>query len=601
MQQIPVTASQIAKSNAEIATALFNMAMIYKDKIEELPMAIITFDEFIRRFGTDERIPDAYFQLYMIKYKQGNKIDAEMYRNKILKDFPDSKYQKILLQTDYTEKLAGMTLEQDSVYSLTYKSYNENDFANVFKQVAYIQHKYPLSPLMPKFLFLNALSIGKQDTSEKFDTALTELVKNYPESDVSAMSKDILALLKQGREVKNGTSSGSLLARRDEITKLDINNENAKFQFSSERQSKHRLLLITPTNTENMNKLLYNVASFNFSRFMIKDFDLVINKLDTTHNVLSVTNFESFDETDWYAKSIDSDTVLTKMLTDFEVQKVIISEENFALMKTSFSLTDYLMFLSTQKEIKSVEAKPIETKLVVATKIVMPKQVVAIKPDKKQEIVQSVNNVKQKNDTLIATKTVEKPLVKQPKVPVEKLAEKPVEKSLEKPVDKAVEKVKPAKALDATPKQETGVKTTLPTTTTAVQPKQEDAPLFKNLFAYHANEPHYVAIYILSGTIDYEKTKKAIDAYNVQNYGIMNLKVSLEKVDNQQIIIIGSLSDANVAKSYLIRMVKEKSLFEGLKGASYRNLLGSQKNLNVLMQQNALSTYFEFMQEYYLK
>jgi len=81
----------------------------------------------------------------------------------------------------------------------------------------------------------------------------------------------------------------------------------------------------------------------------------------------------------------------------------------------------------------------------------------------------------------------------------------------------------------------------------------------------------------------------------------MNLKVSLEKVNNQQIIIIGSLSDANVAKSYLLRMVKEKSLFEGLKNANYRNLLGSQKNLNTLMQQNALSVYFEFMQEYYLK
>jgi len=183
--------------------------------------------------------------------------------------------------------------------------------------------------------------------------------------------------------------------------------------------------------------------------------------------------------------------------------------------------------------------------------------------------------------------------VKQPKA----TAEKTIEKAVEKPV----EIVKSAQPLVATPKPDVAAKTTSPTTTTAILPKQEDVPLFKNLFAYRANEPHYVAIYILSGTIDYEKTKKAIDAYNTLNYAVMNLKVSLEKVGSQQVIIIGSLSDANVAKSYLIRMVKEKSLFEGLKSASYRNLLGSQKNLNVLMQQNALSTYFEFMQEYYLK
>ena len=81
----------------------------------------------------------------------------------------------------------------------------------------------------------------------------------------------------------------------------------------------------------------------------------------------------------------------------------------------------------------------------------------------------------------------------------------------------------------------------------------------------------------------------------------MNLKITLEKVDKLQIIIIGSLTDASVAKSYLLRMVKEKPLFEGLKGANYRNLLGSKMNLNTVVQQNALNTYFEFMQEHYLK
>jgi len=134
-----------------------------------------------------------------------------------------------------------------------------------------------------------------------------------------------------------------------------------------------------------------------------------------------------------------------------------------------------------------------------------------------------------------------------------------------------------------------------------VKPKEDNVPLFKGLFGYRANEPHFIAIYILSGKIDFEKTKAAINAYNSKNYGVMNLNVSLETVDKRQVIIIGSLTDAFVAKSYLIRMVKEKSIFEGLKGASYRNLLGSQKNLNVLIQQNALSQYFEFMQQYYLK
>ena len=184
----------------------------------------------------------------------------------------------------------------------------------------------------------------------------------------------------------------------------------------------------------------------------------------------------------------------------------------------------------------------------------------------------------------------------------EKTTEKPIEKTIDKPQEKPVPTTTPASSV--IPKQDVAVKTTpiVPVTSpVVVQPKEPEVPLFKNLFAYKANEPHYVAIYILSGTIDYAKTKSLLDEYNAKNYSVMNLKITLEKVDKQQVIIIGSMTDANVAKSYLLRMVKEKTLFEGLKNANYRNLLGSQKNLNILMQQNALNVYFEFMTEYYLK
>lgn len=349
LKQIPVTPSQIAKSNTQIATALFSMGLIYKDKIEDLDLAVTTFKEFIRRFGSDERVPDAYFQLYLMETKRENQTEANFYRTKLITEFPNTKYQKILSDPNYAEQLAHMYREQDSIYSLTYKAYKESDYQTVFKQVAYIQQNYPLSTIMPKFLFLNALSIGKKDSPDKFETALNELITKYPESDVSVMAKDMLALMKQGRQAKTGTSSGSLLTRREEEVKSEIKNiTTTSVQFSAEKQSKHRILLISSISATNMNKLLYNIASFNFSRFMIKDFDLVVTKLDSVKSVLSVTNFESYDEAEWYLNSIASDVQLTKLLSEFQVQKVIISEDNYALMRTSFNLTDYLAFQSQQ-------------------------------------------------------------------------------------------------------------------------------------------------------------------------------------------------------------------------------------------------------------
>lgn len=638
LKQIPVTPAQIEKSTAEIANAMFSMGEIYKDKIEDIPMAISTFEEFIRRFKSDKRVPDAYFYIYMMQTKSGNKSEADLYRLRLINEYPTSKYQKILSQPDYSAQLEGMYKVQDSIYNLTYKAYNESDFKTVYKQVEYIKQNFPLSTLMPKFLFLNALSIGKNETPDLFRTALNELVKNYPESDVSAMAKDILALMKQGQEARTGTSSGSLLARRDETTKTEIN-EISPQQFSTDKLTKHRILFVSSANQAGMNKLLYNIASFNFSRFMIKDFDLVINKMDSTKSALSVTNFESYDEAVWYENSIASDSLLTRLMNDFQVQKVIISEENYALLKTTFSLKEYLAFQLNppvkKQAVQLAENKPgrkqvsvsvVKTNIAKNIPVSIPKVEVTM-PGKKDDLAENKKIEKEAvtpNDkpaekqidksagNNVINKTAESKPVDNKPADARQTDNKPVDKAPVKQADKSTDKTvqtrpapvnngsaaKSGKDSITSPKQEEKIKTT---PAPVVQPKKDDVPLFKGLFGYRANEPHYIAIYILSGKIDFEKIKTAFNAYNSKNYGLMNLTVSLEMVDKRQVIIIGSLTDAMVAKSYLLRMVKEKSLFEGLKDATYRNLLGSQKNLNVLMQQNALNQYFEFMKEYYLK
>lgn len=557
LSQIPVTKAHIDKSNAETATALYNVGLIYKEKIEDFPLAVKAFQEFARRFPTDPRVADAYYNNYMIQSKLENQQEVQLYRNKLITEFPTSEYAMILSQPDYVKRMAAMYSEQDSIYSRTYKAYNENKFDNVFQNVDYIKKNYPLSTLMPKFLFLNALSIGKSSTPAKFEKALTELVSSHPQSDVSSMSKDILALMKQGQQAQTGTTGGSLIAKRDQITKIEIESPDQQ-RYTADKKSEHRLMLVSSTNTANSNKLLYTIASFNFSRFMIKDFDLVVNKLDSVQSALSVTNLESYDEADWYSKTLNTDPLLVQLLSDLNIRKIVISEANFALLRTGSTLNDYLAFSNNSVEMKQPQK---ETALVTA---------------KSQE--QVAKAIVQKPDAIATT-----------------------DKSL---ADKAASKTEQVQTEAIKPVLDN--KGNTPATSQSpivVEPKVEEppVPLFKNLYGYRANEPHFIAIYIVSGTIDFEKVKTAFDNYNAKNYSIMNLKVSLETAGKKQVIIIGSLNDANIAKSYLLRIVKESGLFEGLKNANYRNLIGSKKNLNTLMQQNTLDVYFEFMKEYYLK
>jgi len=254
-------------------------------------------------------------------------------------------------------------------------------------------------------------------------------------------------------------------------------------------------------------------------------------------------------------------------------------------------LSDYLAFQA--KPIPIVK-KPLTT---ADNKIVKKPETVPTIKESTTKATAKVETEKKPLEKLTENKKIEKPIVTAPT----KVAEKPVEKLVqtEKAVEKPVEK--PVQTSVGQIKKDTVVKPEKKTIPVVVEPKKEELPLFKGLFAYKADDAHFIAIYVISGTIDFAKTKSAIDAYNTQNYSVMNLKVSLETIDKVQVIIIGSLTNAQLAKSYLLRLVKEKGIFDSLKGANYRNLLGSQKNLNVLMQQNALNQYFDFIQEYYLK
>ena len=546
LRQIPSTPQQIEHSNAQIADALFAMAGIFKDRINDFPMAVETYLEFIRRFGQEPRVPDAYFQLFLTETRQEHPTEAELYRQRILRNFPDTRFAQLLRQPDFVGRFHLMQQKQDSLYRATYLAYINNQFQTVVDNVDFARRNFPASRLMPQFTFLEALTIGKTDTPENFAIALNDLIETFPESAVSSMARDIAAFIRQGMEAQGGSSHGTLISRRgDELR--EFMEEGAEFSgeqaYSTNTRGKHRLMLISDAEQQEMFQFMFQVAAYNFTRFVIKEFDLELARLDDTHQILSVTNFEAFDEVVWYLNSMVADLRMKDYFSRLAIQPVIISEENFALMRI-LGFDDYLLFKAQYLD------DPNARRAITAS---------ARMPERIPEIV----NEQERTNAQ----------------PHERTNARTHERTNEQPEQQ------PEIATIETPQP---------------QIEQEPLELFEGLFAFEPQQPHYVAIYILSGNINFDRFKADLDAYNYANYTMLNLDISLERVGNRQVIIIGSFGDANMAKSYLLRMVQERELFEGLRGSNHRNLFGTQRNLNVMMHNNALNAYMRFIQEFYM-
>ena len=97
-----------------------------------------------------------------------------------------------------------------------------------------------------------------------------------------------------------------------------------------------------------MNDMLYDLAAYNFNKFMVKDFDFDILKLDRKE-ILVISGMDSLDEGTWYKRLIETDSNFAgkNILSNFDI--VIISDTNLSQIKTEENLSNYLRFNSTNK------------------------------------------------------------------------------------------------------------------------------------------------------------------------------------------------------------------------------------------------------------
>ena len=261
-----------------------------------------------------------------------------------MRQFPQSQEATIVSQPDYFERLRKMSVEQDSLYESTYYSYRDNNFAAVKANKEYAEENYPLTPLMPRFLFLNAIAVAKTEGQEAFTEELRDMVTRYPDNELSAMAKDMIALMGQGAESQS-VATTSLQDRR--IVETEDANEQADstLQFSKEANVASEVLILVPNDEKVLNTLLYQVALYNFSQFMIKDFDLKqLPMFAKEQGALQIAGFDSLEEALWYCNMLQKNSELTAWLNSLEAEIIAITTDNASKL-SALGMEEYKKFM----------------------------------------------------------------------------------------------------------------------------------------------------------------------------------------------------------------------------------------------------------------
>ena len=341
LKDIPFTEEQMEESNALLLEGLYGSAVIYKDRMENLPLAERTFKRILTEFPYFEQTDEVYYNMYQLYSRMERHDDAEVYRQKLIAEYPDNEHGKKIADPNFEFKARYGKHIEDSIYSRAYDAYQYNDFHTVIAHSQYTEREYPEGDNRARFMFLEAVSRLELGDREHFMRDLKAIVEKYPQASVSELAGMYVKGLKEGRLLQGGKfEMGSIWERRRGYGEEEDSLMNDS-TFSMEKNCDFVFVIAYERDSVDENQLLYEMARYNFTAFTVRNFDLSMERGDGI-DMLQVRTFLNYDEAYIYMHRLLNNPDMAYKLEG--IKCFIISEENLAKLMKGLSFADYFDF-----------------------------------------------------------------------------------------------------------------------------------------------------------------------------------------------------------------------------------------------------------------
>ena len=351
LAQIPFTEEQVEASNLIIMDGLFNSGVIFKDKLDMLALS----EQHLRRLADNypdfEKMDEAYYHLWLLYQRKKQPQTADIYLNNMKAKWPESDWTRVLSDPYFEENARFGEHLEDSLYAATYDAFKTDRFEMVQFNSQLSESRFPMGNHRPKFIFISGLSKLNAGDGEGCLKDMQTVVDKYGQSEVSAMAGMIINGVKGGRKLHGGKfDMGDVWARRSVV--MSDSDSIAARKFEVERNTDFVFMIVyqpdslnegsSPLNpSAGENQLLFEMARFNFTSFLVRNFDIEIEDADQLRR-MRISGFGSYDEVLQYARQLLQNEAVARLARKGRI--VLISTKNLELLGTQFSYNDYEEF-----------------------------------------------------------------------------------------------------------------------------------------------------------------------------------------------------------------------------------------------------------------
>ena len=339
LAQIPFTAEQQAECHTLLQEALFRAGIILKDKMDHLRLS----EQYLRRLTSDypgyEHADEAWYHLYLLYLRQGNHLQANNCISRLKAEHPESEWTILLTDPYYAENAKFGEHIEDSLYAATYEAFKQDRTDMVKANASLSAKRFPQGANRAKFLFIDGMSRLNDGDGDGCLELLREVVEKYPDSEVSPLAGMIIKGVQDGRRLHGGKFDiGDVWTMRDITLTHDSTIVDT---LSTERNQQYLFLLVYEPDSVNENQLLFEMARYNFTNFLVRNFEIQIDEDNGLHRMI-ISGFLSFDEAMQYARQLYGNNQMKEKLAS--CRSLIISEANLQLIGRQFSYDEYQQF-----------------------------------------------------------------------------------------------------------------------------------------------------------------------------------------------------------------------------------------------------------------
>jgi hypothetical protein len=340
LKQIPFTEEQLAESNAALSDGLYNAGILEQEKLENWLLAEKTMQRVLSDFPDRDGIDNIYYHLFLLYGRLGDSEKADYYKSLLLEQFADSKLASLLGNPNYEMIARDGKHVEDSVYAASYAAYQASNYEEVEKNYQFSTENFPTGQNRARIMFIRAMSQLYSGQRDSFLVTLKEVVQKYPKEEITELANAIVKGLADGRLLMDDRYDASNIWGRRTRQATGDSTEVVP-ELKDDRYGNFVFVLAYPTNSLDENQLLFEMARYNFTSYMVRNFDIVIQESQGI-TMMCIKGFLSFDEVHSYAQTLYTDKHMNTLLEG--IRTLLISEDNLKMIGTDFSFDDYKEF-----------------------------------------------------------------------------------------------------------------------------------------------------------------------------------------------------------------------------------------------------------------